>query len=87
MPNINLEIAYERAEKIRQSLNSLRVPYGHYHLTITISMGIACYPINGETREVILRAADQAMYGAKEAGRDHILSYDELQVIQEALED
>ena len=78
MPNINLEIAYERAENIRRSLNSMRVPYGQYHLTITISTGIACYPINGETRESILRAADQAMYGAKEAGRDHILSYDEL---------
>jgi len=27
------------------------------------------------------------MYGAKEAGRDHILSYDEFQVLQEALGD
>ncbi len=87
MPNINMDTAYERAENIRQSLNSLRVPYGHYNLTITISMGIACYPSNGDARESVLRAADQAMYGAKEAGRDHILSYDEFQVIQEALED
>jgi diguanylate cyclase (GGDEF)-like protein/PAS domain S-box-containing protein len=87
MPNIDMDTAYQRAENIRQSLNSLHVPYGHYNLTITISMGIACYPINGETREAILRAADQAMYGAKEAGRDHILSYDEFQVLQEALED
>ena len=87
MPNINMDTAYERAENIRQSLNSLHVPYGHYNLTITISMGIASYPINGETREAILRAADQAMYGAKEAGRDHILSYDEFQVLQEATED
>src|SRR5215213_99683 len=87
MPNINLTTAYERAESVRQSLNSLHVPYGQYKLTITISMGIACFPINGETREAVLRAADQAMYGAKEAGRDHILSYDEFQVLQEALED
>jgi diguanylate cyclase (GGDEF)-like protein len=87
MPNINLETAYERAENIRKSLNSLHVPYRHYSLTITISMGIACYPINGGTRDSILHAADQAMYGAKEAGRDHILSYDELQVLQESLED
>ena len=85
MPNINMDTAYERAENIRQSLNSLRISYGPYSLTITISMGIACYPINGETRETILRAADQAMYGAKEAGRDHILSYDEFQVLQEAV--
>ena len=87
MPNINLTTAYERAESVRQSLNSLHVPYGQYKLTITISMGIACFPINGETREAVLRAADQAMYGAKEAGRDHILSYDEFQILQEAMED
>jgi diguanylate cyclase (GGDEF)-like protein len=87
MPNINTDTAYERAENIREYLNSLHVPYGHYNLTITISMGIACYPSNGDTREAILRAADQAMYGAKEAGRDHILSYDEFQMLQEALED
>src|SRR5215212_4206516 len=87
MPNINLTTAYERAESVRQSLNSLHVTYGQYKLTITISMGIACFPINGETREAVLHAADQAMYGAKEAGRDHILSYDEFQVLQEAMED
>jgi diguanylate cyclase (GGDEF)-like protein/PAS domain S-box-containing protein len=87
MPNINTDTAYERAETIRESLNSLHVPYGHYNLSVTISMGIACYPVNGDTREAILRAADQAMYGAKEAGRDHILSYDEFQILQEALED
>jgi diguanylate cyclase (GGDEF)-like protein/PAS domain S-box-containing protein len=87
MPNISMEVAYERAENIRQSLNSLCVPYGDYSLTVTISTGIACYPVHGDSRESILRAADQAMYGAKEAGRDHILSYDEFQVLQEALED
>jgi diguanylate cyclase (GGDEF)-like protein/PAS domain S-box-containing protein len=87
MPNIKTDTAYERAEMIRKSLNSLHVPYGHYNLSITISMGIACYPVNGDTRESILHAADQAMYGAKEAGRDHILSYDEFQILQEALED
>ena len=87
MPNMNMDTAYERAETIRQSLNSLRMPYREDILTITISMGIACYPGNGETREAILHAADQAMYGAKEAGRDHILSYDELQIVQESLDD
>ncbi len=87
MPNISLETAYERAEHLRQSLTLLRVPYEYYSLSVTISMGIACYPENGQTRETILRAADQAMYGAKEAGRDHILSYNQLQVSEEVLED
>ena len=78
MPNITLETAYERAEGLRQSLNGLSVPYEYYNLSVTISMGIACFPENGQMRETILRAADQALYAAKEAGRDHILSYDQI---------
>jgi diguanylate cyclase (GGDEF)-like protein/PAS domain S-box-containing protein len=87
MPNMDSRVAYERAEKLRNTLNSLYIPYGIYTLTITISMGIACYPANGLSREAILRAADKAMYAAKEAGRDHILSYDQIQVSEEALDD
>jgi diguanylate cyclase (GGDEF)-like protein len=87
MPNMDSQPAYERAENLRNTLNSLYIPYGIYSLTITISMGIASFPANGLTREAILRAADKAMYAAKEAGRDHILSYDQLQVSEEALDD
>jgi GGDEF domain-containing protein len=50
-------------------------------------MGIACYPENGQTRERILRAADRALYAAKEAGRDHILCYNQLQLSEDALDD
>jgi diguanylate cyclase (GGDEF)-like protein len=87
MPNIHCNVAYERAGKLRETLNSLYVPYGIYSLTTTVSMGIACYPTNGQTRKAILRAADKAMYAAKGAGRDHIFSYDQLQISEEALED
>jgi diguanylate cyclase (GGDEF)-like protein/PAS domain S-box-containing protein len=87
MPNVRLETAYERAESLRQSLTLLRVPYEIYSLSVTISMGIACFPENGQTREAILRAADQAMYAAKDAGRDHILSYNQLQRSENMLED
>jgi diguanylate cyclase (GGDEF)-like protein/PAS domain S-box-containing protein len=87
LPNITLETAYARAEDLRKSLNLLSVPYEEHTLSVTISMGIACFPENGQTRDCILRAADQAMYAAKEAGRDHILSYNQTQLAEEALED
>jgi diguanylate cyclase (GGDEF)-like protein len=87
MPNITMETAYERAEKLRQALTLLRVPFEYYELSVTISVGIACYPENGGTRDEILRAADQAMYAAKDAGRDHILSYDQLRLSENALKD
>lgn len=83
MPNINIEMAHKRAEKLREILNSLRVPYGLYNLTATFSMGIASYPANGDNRDVLLHAADKAMYAAKDAGRDDIRSYDQLEAVKE----
>jgi diguanylate cyclase (GGDEF)-like protein/PAS domain S-box-containing protein len=87
MPNMEMDTAFKRAEELRAALNSLYVPYGRFNLSITISMGIASYPANGEDREAMLRAADRAMYAAKRAGRDHILTYDLLQSQRETLTD
>jgi predicted signal transduction protein with EAL and GGDEF domain len=50
-------------------------------------MGIACFPTNGEDRESLLRAADRAMYAAKKAGRDYIITYDRLDASSEVLTD
>ncbi|HEX2993549.1 MAG TPA: diguanylate cyclase [Anaerolineales bacterium] len=80
MPNITKRTAYDRARKLRKCLKALQVPYERHQLTMTLSMGIACYPANGETRQALLRAADLAMYAAKKAGRDHILTYDQFLV-------
>ena len=87
MPNIELETAYRRAEDLRRTLNSMLVEYGQHKLAITISMGIASYPSNGMDRESVLRAADHAMYAAKKAGRDHILTYDRVETRQQAFTD
>jgi diguanylate cyclase (GGDEF)-like protein/PAS domain S-box-containing protein len=86
MPNITKHTAYERAKKLRRRLNSLEIPYECHRLTTTISMGIASYPANGGTRQALLRAADRAMYGAKRAGRDHILTYDQYLMSEEKVE-
>jgi diguanylate cyclase (GGDEF)-like protein/PAS domain S-box-containing protein len=87
MPNIAIDTAYRRAEELRTALNRLSVPFENYRLTITISMGIACFPTNGEDRESLLRAADRAMYAAKKAGRDYIITYDRLDASSEVLTD
>ncbi len=77
MPNISQRTAYERARKLRRCLKSLQISYECHSLTTTISMGIASFPENGETRQALLRASDRAMYAAKQAGRDYILTYDQ----------
>ncbi|MDO8140533.1 MAG: diguanylate cyclase [Candidatus Brocadiales bacterium] len=39
---------------------------------ITISLGVAVFPENGVTAESLLKAADGALYRAKQAGRDRV---------------
>ncbi len=41
--------------------------------TFTVSLGVAARPEHGNMAEAVLRAADAALYDAKEAGRDQVV--------------
>ena len=57
------------AEKIRRSVaRSFTVK--RHKVKVTLSIGISVYPDNGNDAEVLLRAADYAMYLAKGQGKD-----------------
>jgi len=77
MPNIDIDVARERAQELHRLIESLCVPYGDSKLSITISMGLAWYPAHGETKEDLLRAADRALYTAKHTGRNQVAVYNE----------
>jgi len=83
MPNIGIEIATERATELNKVIAALRVPYGRFNLAITVSMGLAWYPIHGETKEKLLRASDRALYAAKRAGRNRVSVYREHEMKKE----
>ena len=59
------------AEKIRSALYKPFDLAGH-SLHISSSIGIAIFPENGSDDEELLRNADQAMYSAKESGRNTV---------------
>jgi GGDEF domain-containing protein len=40
---------------------------------VTVSLGLALYPIHGQDGYALLKAADNAMYCAKHAGRDRLM--------------
>ena len=48
---------------------------GGHELTISPSLGISLYPVDGTDFEALLRNADAAMYKAKEAGRNAFRFY------------
>ena len=74
MPEAFLEAAHQRAELLRQGAKGLRIRDAGQSLGgITLSLGVAIYPQHGRTIENILRAADSALYRAKQDGRDRVV--------------
>jgi diguanylate cyclase (GGDEF)-like protein len=76
MPNAPLASAYERAEAWRSELANSFIEYEGLHLKTSFSAGVAGFPIHGSTSDIILNAADKALYRAKESGRNKVVLYD-----------
>jgi two-component system cell cycle response regulator len=73
MPDTDLSFAYLVAERLRQSVaDAPFVLNGEARqLPVTISIGVAASQ-NGDTPEVLLKRADQALYRAKREGRNRV---------------
>jgi diguanylate cyclase (GGDEF)-like protein len=73
LPDICLEDARQRLDQLRMELSRLVVHEdGQFIQAVTVSMGIAVFPMNGRDSHALLQAADHALYQAKEGGRDRI---------------
>jgi diguanylate cyclase (GGDEF)-like protein/PAS domain S-box-containing protein len=73
MPEASLDITAERAERLRQEARELRVQqHGRSLGAVTVSLGVAAFPQHGPTAEAVIRAADLALYQAKNDGRDRV---------------
>lgn len=72
LPNASGSVAQQRAEHLRQVLNRPSPGPDESGSPVTVSFGVAAYPTDGVTTDVVLREADAAMYRAKEAGRDRV---------------
>ena len=77
MPDSSIADTRERVEEIRSLLKGLQKKHlGTQSLDlITLSAGVANMPEHGTTEKELLRAADEALYSAKKAGRDRIIIY------------
>ncbi|PYQ28994.1 MAG: hypothetical protein DMF56_11965 [Acidobacteria bacterium] len=65
----NAEAVAGVARKILDSLSNPFSVDGH-DLFVTASIGISCFPADGDDVETLLKCADAAMYRAKELGRN-----------------
>ncbi|MBE9189154.1 diguanylate cyclase [Gloeocapsopsis crepidinum LEGE 06123] len=75
LPESTLETVQQRAEQIREGVKHLRIQHRQQILgTVTLSLGIACFPQHGSTSTTLIQAADAALYCAKTSGRDRVLT-------------
>lgn len=64
------------AERIRQSVESRHIRAYDEDLRVTISVGISVFPQQGRDSQELIDKADQALYQAKEAGRNKVRAYE-----------
>jgi diguanylate cyclase (GGDEF)-like protein len=68
------EAALQRAEILREQFKQLNAQHRGQPLgVVSLSLGVAAFPEHGSTMQEILQAADQALYCAKEEGRDRVV--------------
>lgn len=74
MPGAAKEITTERAELLRKAIESHEFVYKGKSLAgVTVSMGVAEFPSDGDTAAALFKAADAALYQAKESGRNKVV--------------
>ncbi|TAK06449.1 MAG: sensor domain-containing diguanylate cyclase, partial [Candidatus Manganitrophaceae bacterium] len=71
---------------VQTVLNVLAKPFNldGYKISITASVGVSFYPLDGEDPDTLLKNADKAMYRAKERGRNNFQLYSPSNLSQRA---
>jgi diguanylate cyclase (GGDEF)-like protein len=71
LPEADAEAAQKSADRLLNSARSMQVShYGNVLKSLTLSIGVACYPQHATTLDGLVHTADSALYRAKENGRD-----------------
>jgi len=74
LPEASLGVTQLRAEQIRIAAKQLHVECSGQSVgAATLSLGVASFPKHGLEGEAILKAADTALYRAKQEGRDRVI--------------
>lgn len=69
------QAATQAAERIRHTIEEKRIKAYDEDLQITVSIGIAGFPDDAKQPEQLIAKADQALYEAKQSGRNKVSIY------------
>jgi diguanylate cyclase (GGDEF)-like protein len=74
LPELNKVQAKSLAQKLVQLIKDTKLPIKKDmpRVEVTISLGIASFPEDGSNEDTLLKKADEALYHAKESGRNQV---------------
>jgi two-component system cell cycle response regulator len=72
LPETDLDGALVAAEKIRVAVADYAFHVAGVQLEVTASLGVAAYPVSGETAATLVLNADRALYEAKRLGKNRV---------------
>ncbi|HZG16109.1 MAG TPA: EAL domain-containing protein [Candidatus Bathyarchaeia archaeon] len=75
LPNLSKEEAIQYADRVIEALGQPLL-IDDMEVRITVSIGIAVYPGDGQDMTALMRSADTAMYAAKEKGKNQYRFYE-----------
>jgi diguanylate cyclase (GGDEF)-like protein len=79
LPGVDKTLAMEMADLVRRAVSEIDIPTGEGSFTITISVGVSTYQWGEHGRqsaEGLLERADQALYQAKQQGKNRVVYLD-----------
>ena len=73
LPEIGPQDGVKAAERIRKKVVKENFAVDGKPIQVTVSVGVASYPKDGDESQAIIRHADAALYKAKESGRNQVV--------------
>jgi diguanylate cyclase (GGDEF)-like protein len=73
LPEIGPEDGVKTAERIQKKVAKGNFSGDGEPIKVTVSVGVASYPRDGDDPQAIIRQADDALYQAKESGRNRVV--------------
>jgi len=75
LPEAGAREATQFAERLRKQLAAMEVGFNEQTFRITASLGVAERSANDSAIDEVIERADQALYQAKEQGRDQVVCW------------
>ncbi len=75
LPGTSRNAGASIGERLRVKIGSTEFVYKDKRLPVTISVGVASFPVDAASPDELIAAADKALYKAKDQGRNQVVLY------------